>query len=231
MPKPSFLTIAEQVAAHLRTELACGKWRGTMPGVPTLTTELGVNGKTIESALRLLENEGTLVGQGPGRRRRIALAPGVRNPQRLRVGILLLESVDRGEDFMIELRHLLEESGHLPFYAHRTLLDLGMDVMRVSRFVKQTEADAWIVVAGSHEVLHWFSQFPRPAFALFGRRDGLPIAAVGPDKAPALAKATRRLIELGHRRISLLIRKHHRLPEPSPFVRAFLDELRGLGSK
>ena len=52
-----------------------------------------------------------------------------------------------------------------------------MDAGRVSRFVRKTKADAWIVCAGSREVLEWFSAQPVPAFALFGRRDGLPIAA------------------------------------------------------
>ena len=41
--------------------------------------------------------------------------------------------------------------------------------------------DAWVIIAGSREVLEWFVEQQIPAFALFGRRDGLPIAGVGPD--------------------------------------------------
>jgi DNA-binding transcriptional MocR family regulator len=45
-----------------------------MPGRDELVKALGVSGKTVELALDLLEKEGLLVSQGPGRRRRISLA-------------------------------------------------------------------------------------------------------------------------------------------------------------
>jgi DNA-binding LacI/PurR family transcriptional regulator len=48
---------------------------------------------------------------------------------------------------------------------------------------------------------------------------------VGPDKIPAIRDATKTLLDQGHRRIVLLTRRAQRLPEPSAFVRAFLDEL------
>jgi hypothetical protein len=63
--------------------------------------------------------------------------------------------------------------------------ELRMDVKRVGRMVRQTATDAWVVGAGSREVLEWFAAQPLPAFALFGRRDGLPLAGVGPDMVSA----------------------------------------------
>ena len=180
----------------------------------------------METALRQLQAEGLLESQGSGRPRRITENKDQSKAQRsMRIGLLLLDASDRSEDCEIEVRHLLEEAGHVPFYPEKTMLDLGMDPDRIARFVKRTEADAWVVSAGSKEVLEWFSQQPTPAFAFFGRRDGLPIAGVGPDKVPPMITATRHLIELGHRRITFLVRKQHRLPEPTPSVRAFLDEL------
>jgi DNA-binding transcriptional regulator YhcF (GntR family) len=71
MPHPTFLTITEQVAEHLRGELHRGRWTETIPGLQKLAEELEVNSKTIEYALNLLEAEGLLVGQGAGRKRRI----------------------------------------------------------------------------------------------------------------------------------------------------------------
>jgi LacI family transcriptional regulator len=44
-----------------------------------------------------------------------------------------------------------------------------------------------------------------------------------------LNKATRRLLELGHRRITLLCREQRRLPQPGKLERAFLDELQSAG--
>jgi DNA-binding GntR family transcriptional regulator len=73
MDSLTVLSAVEQVAEHLRAELLRGGWSGTMPGVNPLVAALGVNHKTVEAALRMLEDEGLLVNQGRGRQRRIAL--------------------------------------------------------------------------------------------------------------------------------------------------------------
>jgi DNA-binding transcriptional regulator YhcF (GntR family) len=215
------LTASEQVAAHLREALGRGFWNARVPGVNGLARDLGVANETVETALRLLEREGLLVGQGPGRRRRIVIPEGEIETTRLRVG-LLVHDFDRLAD---ELSHLLKEAGHIPVKSHKTLLDLGMDAKRVAGFVRQAKADAWVVFAASREVLVWFAEQETPVFALFGQRHGLPIAGTGPDKGPAFAEITRRLIALGHQRISLLGRASIRLPQPLPATRAFLGEL------
>ena len=100
---------------------------------------------------------------------------------------------------------------------------------RVARMTEETVADAWIVGAGSREVLRWFAGQGVPVFALFGRRHGLPIAAAGPDKAPVLPVIARRLVERGHRRIAMLVRTERRRPKPGASERAFLAELESLG--
>ena len=91
--------------------------------------------------------------------------------------------------------------------------------------VEQTAADAWVVTAGSRGVLEWFSSRPVPAFALFGRRNDLPIAAVGPDKRPTFAAAVRELFQLGHRRIVLMARPRRIMPAPGAAEQVFLNEL------
>lgn len=222
------LSHAEQMAAYLRAELGKGRWSGSMPGVLQLERDLGVNRNTLEAALRLLEQDGWLVAQGVGKRRKINMQQEAL-PNALRVAMLYYERSDPGRGYMIDLLHRLEEAGHAPFSAGATLVDLGMKTRRVARLVEDTEADAWIVVAGSREILEWFSGQEVPAFALFGRRRGLPIAAAGPDKPPAMADLTRRLIELGHRRISLVARRERRLPTPGGTEQAFLDELEAGG--
>jgi DNA-binding transcriptional regulator YhcF (GntR family) len=222
------LTAAEQVAAHLRHRLELGQWANAMPGVNPLAAELGVNHKTVEAALRELERDGLLVGQGPGRCRRIVQPKG-RAARAMRLAFLLYERADRRLEYLVELQHALVEAGHTVAMLPRTLVELGMDVLRVSRLVRQTPADAWVVCAGSRALLEWFSARPAPVFALFGRRDGLPIAATGPDKLPALLAATRRLIALGHRRIVLLVQRERRLPEPGRTERAFLELLAAHG--
>jgi len=80
MPQPTFLSISEHVAEHLSGEILSGCWGETIPGLPTLAAKLGVNFKTVEVALDLLENQGLLLGQGTGRPRRIVLPAGMSRP-------------------------------------------------------------------------------------------------------------------------------------------------------
>jgi len=222
MPNFQFSSITEQVAAHLGEELRRGRWRETMPGRNQLVRELGVSGKTVELALQLLEEEGLLVAQGVGRPRRIEL-PETHAAPALRVALQDFDSPARGAN-MIELAHKLEQAGHLPIFPDKTLEELGMDVGRVSRQVMMTTADAWIVAAASREVLEWFSEYEKPAFALFGSRRRVCIAATGPDHVPPMRAAVKRLIALGHRRIILLNRA-----DPGQTDRAQLEEMRAHG--
>ncbi|MFM7181515.1 MAG: GntR family transcriptional regulator, partial [Verrucomicrobiales bacterium] len=186
------LSPAEQVAARLRADLAAGLWEGRMPGVLRLEADLGVNRKAVEAGLALLEREGLLERQGPGRCRRIA-APQkqAENPTSLRVAILTHKPLVLGEGYMVELLHLLQEAGHRAFFAPKCLTQLEMNVTRVARMVGQASSDAWVVEAAPREVLEWFTDRKIPAFALFGRRRELAIAGVGPDKVAAFREVTR----------------------------------------
>ena len=223
------LTHAEQVAAHLRSEVSRGRWRNVLPGIQRLGIELGVNHNTMEAALRLLEQEGVVASQGHGRPRRVCAAALSGDRRSLRVKILLYEASDRFLPDMVELLARLQEAGHAADIAPKSLQDLGMRVERVARFMEKHPADAWVVCSGSQEILKWFSTCTVPAIAMYGRFTGLPIAAASPRKIPAMLTATRRLVELGHRRIVMIAREERRKPEPALFERAFLDELAVLG--
>ena len=224
------LSAAEQTAENLRTGLREGRWSGRLPGVVRLAAECDVSTRVVRAALRQLEGEGLLAARGLGRSRTVAPPGGAGAPQRsLRVGILLFEREDRHVGYMVELQHALATAGHVTFCAEKSQVDLHFEVRRVMRQVSQTAADAWVVSAGSREILQWFAAQPVPAIALFGRRSGVPIASSGPDKVPAYAEATRQLIRHGHRRIVLLCRKLRRLPEPGRIERAFLAELAAQG--
>lgn len=222
MSQPVFLSLSAQVAEHLRGELLSGRWGETIPGLPTLAKELGIAAKTVEIALDLLENQGLLVRQGPGRPRRIVLPEGGLPATELRVAILAYEDSNIKVDYMVDLQHLLVEAGHVASFASKTLLELGMNVKRIRRLVAATEADAWVVVSAPREVLEWFSTQPVPAFALFGGYTGVRIAAIAPDHRLGMRTATQRLIALGHQRIAILDRH---TAAPSHGALAMLDEM------
>ena len=225
MGEGRFLHIHEQVADHLRGELYGGRWTGVMPGRNQLVKLLEVSGKTIDLALQQLEAEGLLVGQGVGKKRRIVLSEGKIRPPSLRIQIMTYERKDVGREYELELKYRLEESGHIVDFADKTLQELGMKVDRVARFVNKTPADAWVVCAGSQEVLKWFSEQPLKVFALFGRRSGLPIAGTSPRKIPAMEEAVDELVAKGHQRIVMMVREERRKPHPALYEQGFLDRL------
>jgi hypothetical protein len=229
MPEFTLVSSSEQVVMHLRKEIFRGRWSETMPGAPALAKALEVDHKAVETALRRLEDEGLLVGQGAGRKRRIELPPGRKAAAAMKIAILPYTATDRQQDYLINHQNSLVKAGHQVSFPPRALVELRMNVPRIRRMVKKAEADAWVVAAASSEVLQWFSEQPAPAFALFGRMDGLPIAGTKPDKASPLANATRQLIGLGHRRISLLAQSARRLPEPGHLESLFLKELESHG--
>lgn len=227
----TILSPADQVAGHLRSEIRGGVWQEEIPGAPLLARELGVDAKTVLAALTQLESEGLLVGRGVGRRRLINREASVGNEHArpLRVGILLNETTDRRREYIGEVQHRLIAAGHQIRFGSKTMMALGSDVSRLSRLLETEKADAWVVVGGTREVLTWLSGQSFPAFALFGRIGGLPIAAVLPEKIPAYEAAVDRLAELGHRRIVMLARKSRRIPEPGRTERAFLMRLQSHG--
>ena len=196
-----------------------------MPGRNFLATELNVSPKTVEGALAQLENEGFLIGQGPGKKRLVTPQSEKGSTCSMRIAIFDYEAPLQKGDDMTELFHRLENAGHRPFYTSKSLLDLKMNPKRVAREASETSADAWIVCAGSREVLTWFAEQEKPVMALFGRRRGLPIAGVGPDHVSASREAARRLIELGHKRIVLISRKDRRSGGGGGPERAIFDEM------
>lgn len=130
---------------------------------------------------------------------------------------------------VVGMRHQLEERGHQVEVLAKTLADLKFDVNRVARLVQRTAGDAWVIRAGPREVLEWFAAQPLPAFALFGRQNGLPMARLATFMSPAVAQALERLVSLGHRRIVLLAREERRKPTPGLMERRFLEDLERLG--
>ncbi|MCF7676222.1 MAG: substrate-binding domain-containing protein [Akkermansiaceae bacterium] len=222
-------TTSKQLADYLCGELTNGRWHGTMPGVIKLAGELGVSRNSVEDALSQLEQNGLLRSQGRGKRR-IIVAEGEGSRKRpLRVAFLLYEASANEMHYIVELRHLLTDEGHYVVVAPRYLVDLQMRVPQVARLVGRIEADVWMVQAGSREVLDWFAAQPTPALAMFGRHGSVPIAGVGPNHMSALLQLTRKLIQLGHRRIVMLTRPERRVPKPGLLERAVLAEMEDQG--
>lgn len=96
---------------------------------------------------------------------------------------------------------------------------------RIASHVRRVEADAWMVVDGQRKVLEWFAAQPLPVLALGGGCKGLELAAVGPDVDAKFLEITRRLLDLGHRRIVILSPENARMPVCSRTFQLMLDEM------
>lgn len=221
---PRLLSISEQLVIHLRDEILRGAISGLIPGSKKLAGIYEVNHKTVQSALIRLEEWGYLKSQGKGRPRKVTI-PKDAAPRALRVGLLLYEPEDERVHFVLDLQNTLSAAGHLPVIASKSLTEMGMDPKKVARYIRDHPADAWIVQAGSREVLEFFAGLKTPAFALFGNLGDLPLPRIAPDTGTAIVEAVRSLIHLGHRRIVMLSNEERILPSPGFSEKLFLAEL------
>ena len=222
------LSPTEQVAQYLEEQILSGDLMGEMPGMKTLSVSIGVNHKTAEGAVRLLESKGLVYSNGTGRKRSIT-PKNLTKRKPLKVSILLGDQDDSRHYYMVDLRDKLIQAGHRARFAPKSLSELGMNPSRIQNMVKRNPADAWIVQAASREVLEWFSQQTFPAFSLFGRFRNIPIPATGTSKEDAIREAVRELHQLGHRRIVMLVQEEQCLPYPGPIPRSFLEALEASG--
>jgi DNA-binding LacI/PurR family transcriptional regulator/DNA-binding transcriptional regulator YhcF (GntR family) len=221
------MTIPEQVATHLREGIASARWVGEMPGRDQLAAELGVSPRSIQKGLQILKREGLLKPQGQGRRHKIQKSGKRLEVKPLRVGIFMQS--DLKDSYMLELRHQLNEAGHIAIMPRDGMEDLYNSVERVERDVRKAKADAWVLTGASREILQWFVEQDLKVFALAGRRFDFPIAGTGPNKSPLYGEVTRRLIDLGHRRIVMVCQRALRFPKPNRSARSFLDTLQAAG--
>ena len=220
---------SEQVADYLKEQIQIGRWTGVMPGENLLVTQLQIGRDTARAALALLEEEGLIVSDGAGRKRRIVEARGVSRIGKLRLRILPFDKDSKEGVLISSLLAALQEAGCNVDFASKSLHELGMDVGRVARLVAKEPADGWITCACARPVNEWFSAQPFPTLALFGRIRGLPIAAAGPAMIPSLTAAIRHLIGHGHGRIVMFAREECRKPVLALPERTFMEELEAAG--
>lgn len=226
--------LVEQTAAHLREGFVSGRWSGYLPGVLQLSEELVVSKHLVRGALRILEEEGSIEYSGAGKRRRILMersAPGKRRT--LRVAVMLHGSLEDESAhicrLMLGIRESIESAGHACVFARENLNQVGDNLERLARVVRQTKADAWILFQASSVVIEWFLKQPFPTFALGGRFAGLPVASSATDTWPAIRSALDLLAEHRHRRIVWVVPAFFRKPVPGPTVGKFMHRLEELG--
>lgn len=219
---------SDQLAKHLREEILSGRLSKEMPGIKQIVKSLGVNSVAATKAIQQLEREGLIISQG-NRRKRLIAEDCQLQAHSLRVGILYYDPHNALRPDALQLKQSLIDSGHTPVNAPKTMQDLGMDTQRIIRHAKSIEVDAWVIYAGSTELLQWFTSGHLPAFAIYGRMATMDMAGMGIRKSVVTELVINKLVEFGHQRIVLLVREERRKPHPGLPERFFLEQLQAHG--
>lgn len=228
MSEFEILSASRQLARHIRNKINSREWTEEMPGEDWMVRELQIGRQTVRSALGILEDEGLVVSQGPGRKRLI-VAKEWTKPEHFRVTLLVYDhDYDRTTRMLFPR---LANMGYQVKIAPKTMMELQMHPERIIRMAKKVTTDAWIIISAPREIHDWFLSQPIPTFALYGRwtPSPRPMASIGPDALPAFRAAIRRLHELGHQRIVMLLPEHMRKPEPSIMLQSIFEEMETLG--
>ena len=222
-------SVAEQVAEHLRNELKRGSFSEAFPSVYNLASDLGVNHKTVKAAIKVLECEGLLINQGRGCARKV-VESAIEPLEAMRVGVFYYDSHTASQSYALDLKQALVEKGYVPVIVPKTLQDdFKMNCKRIAKFAQTFNVDAWIVYAGSSEVLEWFATSGVPSFAIYGRLNAVDIAGVAVRKSEVTSEVLKRLVSYGHKRIVKIVRAERRKPNYGLPERLFLEELESHG--
>lgn len=229
------LSLIEQTALHLQQGISEGRWKGALPGVLRLASQLDVSKDTVQSALALLETRGHIVSRGRGKRREVVARVSEPSAERrtMRVGILPREDLQKSsaltQAIVLQLMHDLANLGHQPFLAPKSQVALQDSLTRMAKMVETANADAWVISSGSAGVLRWFHKHEIPFIALGGRIGDSPLATSSMVSSFALNETVKELLRLGHRRIVLVCTPDWVRPTPSKLVRDFLAQLHSAG--
>jgi DNA-binding LacI/PurR family transcriptional regulator len=218
------LSTSDQLFQHLKEEILSGRLKDTMPGIQHLVKSLGVNSLATANALQQLERDGLIISQGRRRKRLITPIQQAANSS-MRIGFLHYDAQNELRHDSLLVRQALIDAGHTPIMAPKTMHDLSMSTERIKRIVESIEVDAWIIYAGSQETLQWFSEYKVPSFAIYGRLNSANIPGMGIRKLHIDEMLVDRLVELGHKRIVLIVREERRKPHCGRAEKIFLEHL------
>lgn len=222
------LSTSEQLAEYLRQRIHNGTMSGAFPGINQLVCSLGVNSVAVTKAVRQLERDGLVVYQGDRKRRRIADDAQSRSTF-LKLGVLYYDASNALRHDWLNIKQELLGAGHAVVSAPKTMVEMGMDAERTARMIKPIEVDAWVIYAGSRQILEWFERQEKPVFALHGRHNSVDIASISVKKAQVISSLVDKLVTLGHSRIVMLAREERRKPHLGLLEQVFIDELEANG--
>ncbi|MFO1531450.1 MAG: substrate-binding domain-containing protein [Kiritimatiellia bacterium] len=195
-----------QSVEFIENKITAGVFSGTMPTEHELSSQLLVSRNTIRAAYSRLESDQWISPARQGTRRKILkFFPRKDGEPPFKIGYLAYDSLDRMRPNDLAMLETLR-AGMLPLNGNievviSTGLSNGDLESSLELLVRQTAADAWIIVRGPAQLQRWFGDKGLPTILLGTAVDGVAIHCVDCDWYRATQDAVQRLIGAGHRRI------------------------------
>ncbi len=205
-----FQSIAAQVAASLREEIASGE-KLSLPSERGLSEQLQVSRRTVRKALTILRHQG-LVETTPRRTRVLASGSHKKKSSRQeQIRLLLPEPLERARPFtalwISHLAGLLRESGCHFEVVHGEKYYGAVSHRLLTRLAKEHQADCWILARSNQSLQQWFHEQKLPAVIAGSTYPGIGIPSVDTDHTALSHHAVGQFLRHGHTRVALFLEK------------------------
>lgn len=206
MSLPNRKSLVSQSVEFIQNKIAEGVFSGTMPTEHELSGQLLVSRNTIRAAYARLESEQWISSARQGTRRKIMkFFPRKDGEPPFKVGYLAYDTVDRLRPHDLAMLETLRTgilplNGNIDVVSSSALANGDMEAT-LEILVRQTAADAWIILRGTSQLQRWFSEKGLPTILLGTAVDGVSIHCVDCDWYRTAQDAVQRLFQAGHRRV------------------------------
>jgi LacI family transcriptional regulator len=208
-------TVASQIAAQLRSELAHGTWRVWLPSERELSRTVQASRNTIRAALEQLKAEGLITPvRGLGNRVVRDAKPAADRQPAKTVGVVIPEPIGRLRPFIAlwidEIKDLLIEEGYrLRIHEGRQYYQTN-PARALERLVEQHPHGAWVLTLSSEAMQRWFARRDRPCLIAGSTFPEIALPHYDLDYRAICRHAAGVLLRLGHRHLALLNRESRR---------------------
>lgn len=228
---PKRPSLIERTVEVLRRHLHASEWADGLPAERVLSEQLQVSRPTLRLALQILQREGlVLLSRHP--RKWIPTRTheaGASAKSQLVQFVSCVAFNDLSPSQMIQLyqlrRHIQDAGFRLEVTADARL-NGRMPGELLERMVKRTKACCWVLHQTTPFLQRWFSDRKLPSIVKGSCYEGITLPSFDFDYHAIVHHAVGHLLRLGHRRIALLVPRHHGAGEvlrEQSFLRAFAE--------